>query len=78
MAEGEGFEPSLQVTPDYLVSNETPSTAWVTLRVFILPPLLLFINHNQKEKSEFTSVFLFTLVFFAELSFFEKKVQDVV
>ena len=33
MAEGEGFEPSLQVAPDYLVSNETPSTTWVTLRV---------------------------------------------
>lgn len=36
LAEGEGFEPSLQVAPDYLVSNETPSTTWVTLRINIL------------------------------------------
>ena len=35
LAEGEGFEPSLQVAPDYLVSNETPSTTWVTLRMYI-------------------------------------------
>ena len=42
MAEGEGFEPSLQITPDYLVSNETPSTTWVTLRVFILSHFYCF------------------------------------
>lgn len=45
MAEGEGFEPSLQVAPDYLVSNETPSTTWVTLRLLNFNTLLYFFPH---------------------------------